>query len=73
VRPHANDFDGPDFVEDLINEAVLDIDPAGKSPGQISHELFERWGSLVRILSENIEENLDFFSAFSWHQFLDHL
>jgi hypothetical protein len=58
MRPHPDDLDGLDFVEDLIHEAVLDIDPAGQGSGQIAHELFEGWGSLIRILGKKFEENL---------------
>ena len=33
-----------------IIEAVLDIDSAGISAGEISYQLFERRGRLIRIL-----------------------
>jgi hypothetical protein len=50
MYPHADDLDGFDFVENLIHKAMLDIDPAGKRPGQVAHELFEGGRGLIRIL-----------------------
>ena len=37
VRPHPNDLDVLDFVENLIHKSVLDVDSTGTCAREISH------------------------------------
>jgi hypothetical protein len=40
MRPGPDDLNGLDVIEDLINEAMLNVDPARISPGQVSDQFF---------------------------------
>ena len=60
VRPHANDFDRPDVLKHLIDEAVLDIDASRIGAGQIADQFLIGRGRLKRILSEDCEERFRF-------------
>lgn len=42
MRPHPNDFDRLDVFQDLIDKAVLDVDPARACPGKGADGLFVR-------------------------------
>lgn len=59
VRPHPQDLDDPITLEDLIDEAVLDVDPAGLGASEIAERLLEGRLRPPRILSEDSKE---FFS-----------
>ena len=37
VGPHAKDLDGPDVLQDLVHEAMLQGDPPRERTGQITH------------------------------------
>ncbi len=56
MRPHANDLYGTDFGEDLIHQAMLDVDPAGARPSKIADELFIPGRSLKRVSLQDFEE-----------------
>ena len=58
VRPHADDLDGLEVVEDLVDEAVLDVDSAGAGAGQVADESLVPRRGLVGILAQNVEEPL---------------
>jgi hypothetical protein len=45
-------------VIDLIHQAVLDVDAAGVSAGQISDQLFVWRGILERVLRDDVEKTL---------------
>jgi hypothetical protein len=44
VRPHSNDLDGLDLVENLIHKPVLDVDSTGTRAREISHSVSKRGG-----------------------------
>ena len=50
VRPHPDHFHSLFFFQNLIYEAVLNVDSAGIGPGKISYELFGGRRCLVWIL-----------------------
>ncbi len=55
MSPHSNDLDGSYLFQGLIDEMVLDIDPARIGPGKVSHELFKGGRSLKRIFGQDSE------------------
>jgi len=57
VRPHPHDFDGLDVIQNLVDEAVLDIDPPGTSPRKFPYQLLERRRALVRILPQDGQQS----------------
>ncbi len=58
MRPHPEDFDGPFFLQDLVDQAMLDVDPAGAGTREVSHELFVVRRVLERIFAEDLQELL---------------
>ena len=58
VGPHAEDLDGLDVVQHLIDKPVLDVDPAGTRPCQVAKESLVGRGSLIRVLRQNLEKAL---------------
>ncbi len=55
MRPHAKDFDGSRLGQDLINNSVLNIHPAGIGAFEIANKLLKwRW-HLIRISAEDFE------------------
>lgn len=61
--PKAEDFYCFCILHDFVDESVLDIDPSGISPFQITHELFiRRWG-LIGIFPQQINQRLGFLSS----------
>ena len=58
MGPHADDLDGLDVVQHLIDKPVLDIDAAGTRPCKVAKESLERRGSLIRVLRQNLEQAL---------------
>lgn len=60
MGPHAENFDGSLRFEDLINQAVLDIDATGDGSGEIADQFFVWRRIAERIFGEDGEEFLDF-------------
>jgi hypothetical protein len=58
MGPRTDDFYRPDIVQNLVNEAMLDIDSAGAGACQVAYQFLERRGRLVGILSEKGEQAL---------------
>jgi len=58
VTPHAKHLDSAFFLDDLIHETVLNIDPARVCPEKISEELLKRRRSLKGIIGEDAEKLL---------------
>ena len=56
MGPHAENLDGVDFWENLVDEAMLDVAAAGIGAGQVAHEFFKRWRRLEGIFFEDMEE-----------------
>ena len=56
MGPHPNDFDGPDIIQNLIDQAVLDIDPARAGSRQIADQALVWRGTLVRIRGEQCQK-----------------
>ena len=55
VSPHTDDLHGVLFFEDLIDESVLDIDPAGVSSSKVANEFLEWWWVLKRVGLEDVQ------------------
>jgi hypothetical protein len=53
MRPHPKDLDGALLFEDLVDQAVLNINAAGVCAAQISEEFLERRRSAKRIFGED--------------------
>ena len=58
VTPHTQYFDLVITCKDLINQTMLDIDPAGKRSVQITHQLFIRRRISKRIIGQNLQKTL---------------
>ena len=56
VRPHSEHLDDAFAFKNLVHEAMLDVDPARKSSGQIANQFLEWWRGAIRILTEHVEE-----------------
>ena len=57
MRPHPDDFNSALFLEDLINQPMLDTDASGIGAAKISNQFFVRRWILKRILLENTQKN----------------
>ena len=60
MRPEADDFDGPDVFQDLIDEPVLDVDPAGVRADEVADEFFVRGRGLEGILTKDGQQGFGF-------------
>jgi hypothetical protein len=60
VRPHPDDLHDSLAAEDLVNEAVVDVDAAREGAGEIAEEFFERRRRLERIDAEDFEQGFGF-------------
>jgi hypothetical protein len=58
VGPHANDLDGLEVVEDLVDEAVLDVDAARAGAGEVADEFLIGRLGLMRVRAQDVEEAL---------------
>src|SRR5688500_19664069 len=58
VRPHTQDVDHSGLGVDIVDNAMLDVDPAGVEALEITDELFEPRWSLEGILRENLKNPL---------------
>lgn len=56
LGPHADDLDRLLLCINLIDEAMLNIDPAGERSRQIADELFVGWRILEGVVGQNIEK-----------------
>ena len=56
VGPHPDDLHRFDVIQNLINQAMLDIDPAGASAGEVADELFIRRRGLIWVPRKDSEE-----------------
>ena len=56
MRPHADDFNRFFLIQNLINKAMLYINAPGIGSRQVSQELFKRWGCLIWIFAQNIQQ-----------------
>lgn len=73
MRPESDDFDGLDVIENLINKAMLNIDPPRICSGQVTDRFFERGRVLVGVFGRNSQKGFgvipksgarQFFSVF---------
>ena len=60
MRPHSNDLHNPFIFENLVDQSMLDIDPARICPSQITNKFFVSGRSLEGIDFKNFEEFLGF-------------
>jgi hypothetical protein len=58
MGPHADDFHPPDVIQNLVNQAMLNIDSPRASTCQVTHQFLERRRRLVGISSEKVEQVL---------------
>ena len=61
MSPHANDFDGVVFFNNLIDKSVLNINTPGICSMQITDEFFIGWRSFKGIAFKNFEKFKDFW------------
>ena len=59
MRPETQNFDRFLFLEDLIDQAVLNVDAAAMGALQITDQLFIRWGTLKGVLGQDVQQGLD--------------
>ena len=60
VSPHSKDAHSALLLEDLVDESVLDVDPAGAHPGQVPDEALVAGRSGERVFLEQVDERLGF-------------
>ena len=70
VRPEAEDFDGAFFQQDLVHEAVLDIDASGIGAGKVADQFFVGRGDLKRVFLEDFKQRFRFRAKSGRRQFL---
>ena len=58
VRPHAQDLDGLDVLQNLVNQSMLDSYTSGTCAGKVTEESFAGWRGLVGINLEDIKQSL---------------
>jgi len=56
MSPQADYLDGPDLIQDLINEAVLNADAPGTGAGQVPDQFFKGGRVLAGIFLKEIQE-----------------
>ena len=62
MRPHPDNLHYPIFLENLINETVLNVDSPRVRPFEVTHQ-FLVWGRISeRTLSEDRQERLGLFT-----------
>ena len=57
MRPHPDDFNGLKIFQNLINQPVLDIDPAGIGTGQVADKFFVGRGNFAGIFFDDFQES----------------
>ncbi len=58
MSPHADDFHCLDIVQNLIDQAMMDIDSPGTSACQVTYQFLEWRRRLVGILTQNTQQAL---------------
>jgi hypothetical protein len=62
MRPHPDDLHYPFFLENLVNETVLDVDSPRVGPFEVTHQ-FLVWRRIPeRVLAEDRQERLGLFA-----------
>ncbi len=56
MSPHSDDLDGLDVFQDLIDKAMLNVDPSRICAEEIAQELFEWRRVLKWIFTEDIQQ-----------------
>ena len=56
VSPEAENLHHSEVVEDLVDQPVLDVDPARIGAGQVTNQFLKGRRSLIRILSQSGEQ-----------------
>ena len=56
--PHPDNFHGLDFIQNLINQSMLDIDSSGTCTVQVAQKFFVGWRIFVGIFFEDFEQTL---------------
>ncbi len=60
VSPHPDYFHDMVIIEDLVDEAMLVINPSRISTGKIANQLLKWWCGLIRIRLEDLQQGLNF-------------
>src|SRR5665647_1328631 len=58
VGPHPQHLDNALIGEDLVDQAMLDVDPPREGTAQVADELLERRRGLELVLLQDVEERL---------------
>ena len=56
MRPHPDNFNRFDVVQNLVHKAVLNIDSSRACAREITDEFFVRWRPSIGILCQDTEE-----------------
>jgi hypothetical protein len=57
MRPETDNLDHAFFRINLVDQAMLDIDPSGIGAGEVSDKLYEGRWILKRIVSEGVKKS----------------
>ena len=60
MRPETDDFDRPDVFQHLIDEPVLDVNPARVRTGEVADEFFIWRRGLVGIFTKHGQQDFGF-------------
>ena len=60
MRPHPDDFHDVLAAEELIDEAMVDVDASREGSVEIAEELLERRGRLEGIGAKDVEQGFRF-------------
>jgi hypothetical protein len=69
VGPHPEDLYRTVRVQNLIDQAMLDVDPARVSSFEVTDQFLEGWRALSRIAAEDLQEFLRFFAKSASREF----
>jgi hypothetical protein len=56
MGPHADDLDDSLLFQDFVDQSMLYIDAASIGPGKITHEFFNRRGSVERVFPDDFQQ-----------------
>jgi len=68
--PHPDHLHDPLAAEDLIDEAMVDVDPAREGAGEIAEEFLKGRGRLEVIVAQDLQQGLGFGLESGAAQFL---
>jgi hypothetical protein len=64
MGPHSDDLDGLDVIQDLIDEAMLNVDSSGAGSGEITDRFLKGRRDLIGIKGKKVEQGV--FQKLEW-------